>query len=58
MYLVVRRQLHGRYAVDVFLDSVEEVIPASNQAALVLVVHQVQLIGVPHFTDLRAERQK
>lgn len=40
-YLVIRRQLHGRDAVDVLFDLVEEVIPASDQATLVLIVNQV-----------------
>lgn len=42
--LVVGRELHGRHAVDVLLDLVEEVIPSTDQAALVLVVDQVQLV--------------
>ncbi len=58
VYLVVWRQLHGRHAVNVFLDLVEEVIPASNQTTLVLVVHQVELIRVPHFTDLRNKNHR
>lgn len=40
-HLVIRRELHGRDAVDVLLDLVEEVIPASDQTALVLIVDQV-----------------
>lgn len=55
VYLVVRRQLHGRHAVDMLFDLVEEVVPASNQTALVLVVHQVELIRVPYFTDLKTK---
>ncbi len=39
-----------------FLDLVEEVVPASNQATLVLVVHQIQLIRVPDLTDLRNKK--
>ena len=58
VYLVVWRQLHGRHAVDVFLDLVEEVIPASNQTTLVLIVHQVKLIWVPNFTDLRNSKHR
>lgn len=52
LYLVIRRQLHGGHTVDVFFDFVEEVVPASNQPTLVLIVDQVQLIRVPHFTNL------
>lgn len=55
VYLVVWRQLHGRHAVDVFFDLVEEVVPASDQTTLVLVVHQIELVRVPHFTDLRTK---
>ena len=51
-YLVVRGQLHGRDTVDVLLDLVEEVVPAADQATLVLVVDQVQLVCVPHLADL------
>lgn len=40
-YLVIRRELHGRHAVDVLFDLIEEVIPATDQAALVLIVDQV-----------------
>lgn len=40
-HLVIRRELHGRDAVDVLFDLVEEVIPAADQAALVLIVNQV-----------------
>ena len=50
--LVVRRELHGSHAVNVLLDLVKKVIPSSDQAALVLVVDQIQLIGLPHFADL------
>ena len=56
-YLVVRGQLHGGDAVDVLLDLVEEVVPASDQAALVLVVDQVQLVRVPHLPDLDGDIQ-
>lgn len=38
-YLVVWRQFHCRNTVDVLFDLVKEVIPASDQATLVLVVH-------------------
>lgn len=51
-YLVVWRKLHCRYTVDVLFDLVEEVIPTTNQTAFVLIVNQVQLIGVPYFTYL------
>ena len=37
----VGRELHGGDGVDVLLDLVEEVIPATDQPTLVLVVDQV-----------------
>ena len=40
-----------------FFDLVEEVIPASYQTTLVLIVHQVQLVRVPHLTDLRIDNR-
>ena len=52
MYLVIRRQFHRRHTVNVFLDLVEEVVPASNDPALVLVVDQVKLIALPDITHL------
>lgn len=57
-YLVVGRQFHCRNAVDVLFDLVEEVVPASDQTTLVLVVHQIKLIRVPHFTDLKTQKKK
>lgn len=36
-----------------FFDFVEEVVPASDQTALVLIVDQVELVRVPHLTDLQ-----
>ena len=50
--LVVWRQLHSSHTVDVLLDLVEEVIPASDQATFVLVVHHVQLIRLPYLRHL------
>lgn len=38
-----------------FFDFVEEVIPSPDQTALVLVVHQIELIRVPHLSDLRTK---
>ena len=46
-HLVVWRQLHGRDRVDVLLDLCEQVVPASDDAALVLVVYQVQFVCLP-----------
>lgn len=57
LYLVVWRQFHCRNAVDVLFDLVEEVVPASDQTTLVLVVHQIKLIRVPHFTDLKTKKK-
>ena len=54
-YLVVRRELHGGHAVDVLFDLVEEVVPAADQAALVLVTDQVQFVRVPHFSYLNRD---
>lgn len=52
-YLVVWRKLHGRDAVDVFFDLGEQVIPAADNPALVLVIHQIKLIGLPKITNLQ-----
>lgn len=57
-YLVIWRELHGRHTVDVLHDFVEEVIPASDQAAFVLVVDQVQFICIPHFPYLSGTRKR
>ena len=43
--------------VDVFLELVEEVIPASDEATLVLVVYHLQLVALPSFFDLSEEKQ-
>lgn len=51
-YLVVWGEFHGRHAVDVLLDLGEQIVPASDQATLVLVVDQLQLIAPPYLTDL------
>ena len=50
--LVVGRELHGGHAVDVLLDLGEQVVPAADQPALVLVVHLLQLVRVPHVSHL------
>ena len=52
-HLEVGRELHGRHGVDVLLDLCEEVVPASYDAAFVLVVDQVQLVGLPGLSDLK-----
>lgn len=39
--LVIRRQFHRRNTVDVFLHFIEEVVPTSNEATLVLIVDQL-----------------
>lgn len=41
-----------------FFDFVEEVIPSPDQTAFVLVVHQIELIRVPHLSDLRTKKKK
>lgn len=43
----VGRELHGGHRVDVLLDLVEEVVPTSDKAALILIVDQVQFIVLP-----------
>lgn len=40
------------------LDLVEEVIPASDQAAFVLIVDQVEFICIPHFPYLSGARKR
>ncbi len=52
IYLEIRRKFHGCDWVDVLLDFGEEVVPTSDQSALVLVVDQVQLIHLPGFSYL------
>lgn len=52
-YLVIRRQLHSRDAVDMFLDFGEQIIPSSDDTTLVLIVDQVKLIAVPYITNLQ-----
>lgn len=51
-YLVIRRQFHCRHTVDVFLDLVEEVIPTSDDATLVLVVDKIKFIALPDISHL------
>lgn len=52
-YLVVWRQLHSRHAVNVLFYFVEKVIPSTNQTTFILVIDQVQFVGVPHFSYLK-----
>lgn len=40
------------------LDFVEKVIPSTNQTTLVLVIDQIQFIGVPHFSYLKKKMFK
>ena len=47
-------ELHGRDLVDVLLELVEEVVPAADQLALVLVGHQVQLVVLPGLPNLKS----
>ena len=44
--------------VDVFLDLCEKVIPSSNDLALVLVVYQLKLVGLPRLSHLAEERER
>ena len=53
LYLVVRWQFHCRDTVNVFLDFSKEVIPATDDATLVLVVHQLQFIALPYISHLQ-----
>lgn len=39
-----------------FLDLVEEIVPASDQTTLVLVVDHLQLVSLPHLTHLTTSR--
>ena len=52
-YLIIRGQFHGSDAVDVFLQLIEQVIPASNDTTLILIVNQVQFIGTPNICHLK-----
>ena len=51
-------QSHCGHLVDVLLDLVEEVVPASDELALVLVVDHVELVGLPCLLDLLQELLK
>ena len=51
--LVVRRELHGSDGVEVFLALGEEVVPSANNAALVLVIHHLQLVCLPRLSHLQ-----
>ena len=55
-YLVEGRELHGGDTVDVFLHLVEEVVPATDQSTLELVVDHLQLVRLPHLTHLARTR--
>lgn len=52
IYLVIGRQFHSCDTVDMLFDLGKEVIPATDQLALVLVVDEIQFIASPYFTDL------
>lgn len=52
-YLIIRRELHGGDAVDMLLHFVEEIVPAADDLALVLVVYEVQLVALPRLANLR-----
>ena len=41
-----------------FLQLVEEVVPATDEPALVLVVDQVELIVLPRLADLHGEEEQ
>ena len=55
-YLVVGREFHGGDAVDVFFDLGEKIVPATDQATLVLVVDQLQLVRTPRLVHLTARK--
>ena len=51
-YLVEGREFHGSDTVDVFLHFIEEIVPASDQTTLVLVVDHLQFIRLPNLAHL------
>ena len=46
------------YLIDVLLQLVEEVVPASDEPALVLIVDHVQLVALPSLFDLENSRNR
>ena len=44
--------------IDVLFELVEEVVPASDEPALVLVVDHVQLVALPSLFDLENNRNR
>ena len=55
--LEVGGQFHGSDRVDVFFDLCEKIVPSSNDLALVLVVYQLKLVGLPRLSHLAEERK-
>jgi len=56
-YLIVRTQFHCRDCVDVIFDFGKQFVPAPYQPALILIIDEVQLIGLPLLTNLVVNRQ-
>ena len=53
---ILLNKLHTNL-IDVFLELVEEVVPASDETTLVLVVDHFQLVTLPSFLDLGIEKR-
>ena len=51
--LVIRRELHSRDRVDMFLDFLEKFIPASDKLTLILIVNQIQIVSSPAVAHLQ-----
>ena len=56
--LEVGGEFHGSDRVDVFLDLCEKVVPSSDDLALVLIVYQLKLVGLPCLSYLAEERRE
>ena len=54
-HLEVWGQLHSCHGVDVLFDLVEQVVPTSDDLALVLVVYQIQVVIVPCLSNLATQ---
>ena len=53
LYLVVGGEFHGCHGVQVLLALGEQVVPSTDDAALVLIVDHLQLVGLPRLPDLQ-----
>ncbi len=56
--LVVGRELHRVHGVDVLLELVEQVVPATDELALVLVADQVEFVRLPELFDLPRRKKQ